>query len=174
MKVFICAVFSLLLFSCNTSKKTTAESHKINDMPDRVEVISGCPKDSECTSKLMEGKKIVFEKEESTGMMFPKFAEKLTGKVVKFEYNKKTDPRIMDASYREEVYFEMPSKNGTWKDKELVELNVVYGRFCFCDKDSVGYFKVDHGTLTKNENGITFSFENEQAPQILKEISFSF
>lgn len=174
MRVFVYAAFSLLLFSCNASKKSMAESHKMNDMPDHIEVVSGCPAHGKCTIELMESKKIDFQKEKSTGMMYPKFADEMTGKVVKFEYDRKTDPKIMDASYREEVYFEMPSKNGTWKDKELEKLNVVYGRFCFCDKNSVGYFKVDHGTLTKDENGITFSFENKEAPQIMKEISFSF
>lgn len=174
MKVFIYAAFSLLLFSCNASKKSAIENNKKDKMPEQVAIVSGCPTDGECTSELMDGKKIVFEKEESTGMMYPKFPEELTEKVVKFEYNRKTDPRVMDASYREEVYFEMPSQNGTWKDKELQELKMVYGRFCFCDKDSVGYFKVDNGTLTKDDNGITLSFENEQGPKVIKEITFSF
>jgi hypothetical protein len=56
-------------------------------------------------------------------------------------------------------------------DKELKDITFLYGRFCYCQKNSVGYVKVDNGRL-KIENGqMRFQFKNGKIPQIIDEVA---
>lgn len=76
--------------------------------------------------------------------------------VVAFMFDKDRDPTLADSGYREQIHFEINTANPEVElsGRELGKANVIFSRWCFCDRRTVGNFMVNDGTLSiKKENG---------------------
>ncbi len=168
MKYLYSFIFLLVLYSCSSTQKTTKMIK-----PEKISVVKGCPDKAECEVEILQNKAIHKTTEETTGKFYPEFKEDSTKTVVKVEMTLNPDKAAVDGQYREEIIFEWPDKSTVnLKGKELENLNLIFGRFCFCDKEQVGYFEIEQGEINIAENIFSLNFENSQdIPQILKEIS---
>ena len=97
--------------------------------------------------------------------------------MLKFEYKRSVDPRILDGGYTEIVYAEIDpkTKDLNLSDEQLTTANVVFGRLCFC-KGQAGYFRIDQGSLvistTKDRSKTyAFTFTTDKVPQRITHFS---
>lgn len=171
MKKFLAIMLVFSLNACKTTQNTKDNKQQKLDFKE-VTIENGCLKGGECSFTVMPNKSISLQTEETTGMLYPKFETDSTMNVVKFKFEKDTDKKMMDAQYREEVIFEVPKTKSVLdlKDEDLANVHFTYGRFCFCARGSVGYFKVKKGKLTIENGKISFEFENGQVPQKLGKV----
>ncbi len=169
-KYFLVAVL-FGAFACNTTHNTTSKTQTDSfENMKNLTLKSDCPREADCTIELMKNKKIEYSKD-GIGMLSPNLKDSDSTHVIKYEFNKNQDEKMMDGQYREEVLFEIPvnKKELQLNDKALSTVNFTYGRFCFC-KGSAGYFKVHEGSLNLKNGKLTINFENNQVPQIIKSI----
>jgi hypothetical protein len=160
----------LILASCSCKKNTTALS---------ASLLSECPKDGDCKIELFDGKTMVV-KTTDTGSLYYELEENASKKVLKYTYNRKVKGNIQDASYREEVIFELNGneEKSTFVDNSLQDTQLLFGRFCYC-KGQTGYYKIDSGSLTVSKDKettttqINLNFKTEKVPQIIKAIAIS-
>lgn len=143
-----------------------------------VTITSECPKDGDCTIEIFDGKSIMMKTSE-LGSLYYDLEETANKKVVKYTYNRKVKGDLQDASYREEIIFEVPSVKDelVFNNESLQDAKVLFGRFCYC-KGQTGYYTIDQGSLRIineiNSKTTTFSldFTTKKVPQIIKSISF--
>lgn len=136
-----------------------------------------CPKDGDCKVEVFDGKSMVVKNTESESIFY-ELEENPAKKVVKYTYNRKVKGDIQDASYREEVIFEVPAKEekATYNDESLQEVKLLFGRFCYC-KGQTGYYKIDSGSLSISKNieskstAFNLNFKTEKVPQIIEVVS---
>ena len=94
--------------------------------------------------------------------------------VVKYEYSQNTDKSVVDGGYREEIIFEIDSKNNQNQliNLDLQKTKMLFGRYCFC-RGQTGLYKVIKGDLNiKNTEKLNFelNFTILEVPQITKNI----
>ena len=164
-------IIALLVFaSCSCKKNTTALS---------ASLLSECPKDGDCKIELFDGKTIVV-KTTDTGSLYYELEENTSKKVLKYTYNRKVKGNIQDASYREEIIFEVNSnqEKSTFVDSSLQDIQLLFGRFCYC-KGQTGFYKIGSGALTVSKDKqttttqINLNFKTNKVPQIIGAISIS-
>lgn len=143
-----------------------------------IEVIDGCPEgrgNISCSFEIIPNSRIQKSTEEVTGKIYPEILEDDTRNVIKFIFDKNPELAVMDGQYREEIMFDLPKNTAneiSFTDRELSEVNFLFGRFCFCERSQVGYFEVDKGNLSVSNEMIEISFENTDGlQQIIKNIS---
>lgn len=156
--------------ACNTAQKTAEDKSENLSTMENLKLESDCPRNAECTIGVMKNKKIEYSRD-GIGMLSPNMKDSDSTHVIKYEFNKNEDEKMMDGQYREEVLFEVPINEKEMKvsGKALSTINFTYGRFCFC-KGSAGYFKVHEGSVSLKNGNLTIDFENKQVPQIIKTI----
>jgi hypothetical protein len=101
-------------------------------------------------------------------------------KVVKYTYNRKVKGDLQDASYREEIIFEINSnaEESNFVDESLKEAKLLFGRFCYC-KGQTGYYKIESGSLRISKNKemettqINLTLKTAKVPQIIETIAIS-
>lgn len=159
---------TIILFSCNTLKKTKEVSMK---MP--------CPPNGQCEFAVLPNQTLEVLVD-GIGMQYPKFSSSETSDVIKFTYKKTTPEGTVDGNYTEVVYVVIPKTKKEWtlKDTALQQAKVLYGRLCYC-KGSTGYFEITDGNLTfkKTPDGqamLHLTFKNHRVPQLIKEIKGTF
>jgi hypothetical protein len=138
-----------------------------------------CPKDGDCKVEVFDGKSMVVKTTESESIFY-ELEENPAKKVVKYTYNRKVKGDIQDASYREEVIFEVPAKEekATYNDESLQEVKLLFGRFCYC-KGQTGYYKIESGSLRISKNKemkttqINLTLKTAKVPQIIETIAIS-
>lgn len=169
MRNLLIILFTLFLFSCNSTKKTK-ETASMNP-----EISMQCPEDGSCTFSVIKGKSLTVLKD-GIGMKYPELKDNPKTNIIKFTYHREAPNGLVDGNYTEEIYFEIPNNFYTLdlKDEALQKVKLLYGRLCYC-KGSTGYFKVTDGTLhyDKNKDGtatLSLIFNNNEVPQIIKEI----
>lgn len=96
--------------------------------------------------------------------------------MVVYNYTKRTDEKIVDATYREIILFEFDTDeiNVNLRDKNLQKVNLVFGRYCYCDKSEVGLFRVLEGelSLVQNDKEINISLKFKvKVPQQIEELN---
>lgn len=133
-----------------------------------------CPEGGVCEAQLQQNKQLLIKTEEATGFLYPAII-KGSNLVIQFEYSKKGPENIADANYSETIFFEIPKDvvQLNKKDKELTEVNLLYGKHCFCE--GAGYYAISKGELfiEKQANKLSFElkFEVEGTGQILHHIT---
>ena len=96
--------------------------------------------------------------------------------VIQFVYEKDLDKVAYDGGYREEVVFEFPNtiSEQNYKDEELQNTKMLFGRYCFC-RGQTGLYKVQEGKLhvssSKKETHFELQFNINEVPQVINEIS---
>lgn len=167
----ILLIFGLiLLVSCDAPKKTLGHGQKTKTAK------SQCPEQGKCSWELLRDKSLAIQKD-GTGMMYPEFVENPETSVIKFQYHRDSPTGVSDGQYTEEIYFEIGNdvKSLTLQNENLQKVKLLHRRMCFCERGTVGYFKVTEGLLeySKNKNGeatISLVFQNHQVPQVLEEL----
>ena len=169
MKNLLIILILTTIFSC------AAKKH--NQTATSVELLSGCSKNGTCTIKLMKNKRMLVTQDEfgSTQYSTEPNAEK---DIIVFNYSKTVKGNLQDASYREEIIFEIGNNLSEFNlsDAALQNTKMLFGRFCYC-KGQTGYYKVNKGKLSVTEdskhNIITVDFVISEVPQVIQQISFS-
>lgn len=166
------SLFALLLIvaSCVTKKNVTVIKASLS---------SQCPKYGDCKVEVFDGKSMVLKVTE-IGDLYYELEDNAAVKVLKYTYNKKVKGDIQDASYREELIFELSSnkENARFIDGSLQDAKLLFGRFCYC-KGQTGYYKIDSGSLSISKNKaletteINLAFKTEKVPQVIEAIAIS-
>lgn len=157
-------IFSLLIISCGSKKTSKAVdfSNKINT----------CPTDGNCKLEILKNKSIEFNY--NLGKLNYSLINNEKKIVVKYEYSQNTDKSVVDGGYREEIIFEIDSKNNQNQliNLDLQKTKMLFGRYCFC-RGQTGLYKVIKGDLNiKNTEKLNFelNFTILEVPQITKNI----
>jgi len=158
-------LFALIsLASCQCKKNTTPA--------EAVAITSECPKDGTCSVKLLKDKSIAVKKDEF-GRLYYTLEESTSKNVVHYIYKRTVKGDLQDASYREEIVFEIDAKSENLHiaDAALENKQLLFGRFCFC-RGQTGYYKINHGNLTvTNGKIVDLNFKTDEVPQIIKHIT---
>jgi len=92
------------------------------------------------------------------GQYYP-VIEKGDKMIVEFSFLEKGPDGTVDGDYSETIQFEVSNTidKFTIADKDLEQVNLLYGKQCFC-RGEAGYYKIDQGNLTveKSEDQIVF------------------
>ena len=169
MKKTIFFLTFILIVSCGTKKPSNVVLTAL--------LKSECPKNGDCTIQVFENKSLIVKSDEF-GSLYYNLEDDMLKKVVKYTYNRKVKGDIQDASYREEIVFEIENskENLMLSDDSLQEVQLLFGRFCYC-KGQTGYYKIKKGTLKISKvskgNEVDLNFEIKEVPQIINHISFS-
>ena len=163
-------IMLLILASCSSNKNTTALSASLT---------SACPKDGDCKIEVFDKKSMVVKTTETSSLHY-ELEESTSKKVVKYTYNRKVKGDIQDASYREEIVFEINSdvEESAFVDESLQDVQLLFGRFCYC-KGQTGYYKIDSGSLRISKNKemkttqINLAFKTNKVPQIIEAITIA-
>ncbi len=163
----------LFVFSCKVNN-TTLENNQ-SDKKDFFE----CPKEGICSVEILNNKLIKLKKDEF-GKSYIDLEESSKTNLLKFSYKKHPIEDTADSNYEEVVFIEIKDieKNISLKNKELLTVNAVFGRLCFC-RGSSGYFPIQEGNLSikkvsKNTYKIDFSFKINEVPQVITFFSETF
>jgi len=162
-------LFSICLFimSCSSQKKTFKAKS--------VVLLEACRSDGNCEVQLLENKSIQLKNDEF-GRIYYDLEDQIGTNVIKYTYNKKVKGDIQDASYREEIVFELGDENKMIADEALEETKMLFGRFCFC-KGQTGYYKINKGKLVssrqENSRTITLDFTITEVPQVINHLALS-
>ena len=165
---FLQALFLALLMSCSSSKNAGTNNVSRSGSPH-----INCPEDGDCSFEIMKNSSLEF-KYDDTGKLYPAI-EPGENMVVKYHYQRKPEPDVMDSGYSEYVYIEFnpESEQLILKDKELQKVKMIFGRICYC-KGAMGYFPVQEGSLilfNREKNlQLRTSFKVNKVPQIVTHI----
>ncbi|WP_372474044.1 hypothetical protein AB4865_01900 [Capnocytophaga sp. ARDL2] len=142
------------LMSCSILKKETIKGDvSTNWVGQTVTVQSQCPEEGVCTAERKDASKLTVHTVPSIYTIIEDSEDTL---VILYEYSRKTtaEEQIRDNFYREEIQFEIPKKDfkKTYKDEQLSEVKLVYGKHCYC-KGEAGMYLINKGTLEVKNNG---------------------
>jgi len=159
----------ILACSCKSTKNNSRTKLDIS----KITLGTGCPDRATCVAEIKPNTRIDYKTETSTGKLNPEFMPDSTQNVVKIEFSVNQDKKVMDAQYRELVYFEVPKNVSelSLQDEALQNVHFLFGRFCFCARETVGYFKVNSGKLKFKDGEFSIHVKNGKAPQKLRSIS---
>jgi len=164
-KILLGAVIALAL-GC-ASKQNNIDKNNVV-----LTLESTCPTDGNCTVEVFKETKLVVKQDEFGHNYYEKEYDPVK-RVIKYSYSRKVKGDIQDASYREEVVFELDHfENQKYIDSDIKLTKMLFGRFCFC-KGQTGNYEVKKGKLTIQDQKVTLDVEISEVPQIIKNISFS-
>ncbi len=105
-----------------------------------------CPEDGDCSLKIYKNSSIVLKKD-TTDMYYP-VIEKGNNIVVEYTFFIKGPEGTSDGDYSETIHFEIKetTKSLHIEDDTLVQVNLLFGKHCFC-RGEAGYYKVNDGNL---------------------------
>ncbi len=167
MKKILLLPFAVLTVFCS-SKQSANDSDKL---------MSDCPADGDCKFEILIDKKLEL-KRDSNGGNYYQILDNMGTYVVHYQYNRKTDPTLADAGYREEVLFELNSSAPSVElsDTDLSTVKAVFGRYCFC-RGQTGLYPIKEGKLSVKKTGeytnYNFSFKISEVSQIIEDIEFT-
>lgn len=159
--------FILIAFSACKTKTEITKQNQIKSMQ------TECPEEGNCKTEVLQNKQLLIKTEEATGSLYPEVTDG-NNLVVQFEYHKKGPKNVADASYTETITFEIPKDIDLLniKDKKLADVNLLYGKHCFCQ--DAGYYLISKGELSiqKQDGEISFEllFEVDKTDSILQHI----
>lgn len=164
---FFCFYILLSLISCSTKKPI--------DFKNSSKSFVGCPVNGDCTIELIENSKLTLQ-QDGIGQYYPKIETVEGVNLYKISFQRKVDERIMDAQYQEVIYFEIKkdASSLSYKNNELNEANITYGRLCFCPGNT-GYETISSGSFLferkKSQIAIQIEIEPKQFPVLMKNIN---
>lgn len=156
MKKIIFLATLLIAGACKTSNgldtsKSTTSTQNTQNQEDY------CPEKGSCSVKLLKNSSMMV-KEDTIGKYYP-VIEKGDKMIVQFSFVEKGPDGTVDGDYSETIQFELSDTVDklTIADKELEQVNLLYGKQCFC-RGQAGYYKIQQGNLTveKSKDQIVF------------------
>ena len=172
MKITIISVLILFATFC-----TPKNAVLVTNSSESLVTNSNCPKDGNCTIEILKNKKLLVKTDDIGGIYFDIINDNEYF-VIKYTYNRKVEKDLQDASYSEEIIFEVKNDAKNWRfiNQNMQNTKLLFGRHCYC-KGQAGYFKINAGTITsksiKDKIQYTVDFKAEKVPQILTKISFT-
>lgn len=175
-------LFIFITLSCNSQKnklvKNDVLEFKSNTNLTNKNQTSNCPADGICSIEVLKNKSLVVKTDE-IGALYYQIIDNKDTSVILYQYNKKTEAGLQDASYKEEIVFEINNSetNISQSNLDLQRSKMLFGRHCFC-KGQAGNFKVTEGNLKLIKNGLkidlSLDFKVKQVPQIITSINAIF
>ncbi|WP_157491986.1 hypothetical protein [Gelidibacter mesophilus] len=158
----------ILVSSCKTKPHQTSSFDKL---PEKGKP---CPDNGECHFSSTPNQSIILKKDEF-GIGYAQFS-KSDNTLLKFEYQRNAPLNTLDRQYIERIYFELPNppKPLLLQNRDLVKINLLFERVCFC-KGHTGFYKISEGVLslkplTNNRYHLQLRFKTAEVPQIITEI----
>jgi hypothetical protein len=158
-KIFFLSLVSLVLWSCNCKKNAVPEKNS------KAAMLASCPDGFDCRLEVLLNKSMVV-KTDGTGATYFELENQNGKTVYRYEIKQKQDQQYMDANYREEIIFELPSTTAdlTLSDTELQQAKMIFGVWCYC-KGKAGNYKITTGDFSKKGNEIHINFPAVVAEQ---------
>ncbi|MEW7290402.1 hypothetical protein ABW637_07565 [Aquimarina sp. 2304DJ70-9] len=145
----------ICISACKTSNAVDS-SEKISENVDNQKIQKYCPNDGDCSIKLHKNSSLILKKD-TTDALYP-VIEEGGHTVVVFEFSRKGAEGTADGDYSETIHFEIKeiTENLTVEGEKLAEVNMLFGKQCFC-RGEAGFYKVNDGNLIlqKSNNEIT-------------------
>jgi len=156
MKTILLIVVLFSVFSCKTIEDTTNVNSQSKEMT--VKTLQKCPDYGDCKIEIYKNKSLLIKKD-GIGKMYYELVDATTTSVVYFEYSRRMPEDLQDASYREEVVFEIDNKKDTANltNTELKQVKMLFGKHCFC-RSEAGYYNVNNGNLQYNYTNENLEF----------------
>ncbi|NBL64682.1 hypothetical protein GV828_05650 [Flavobacterium sp. NST-5] len=161
-QIFIATSLMIMLMGCHSQKKSM-EENKVT--------ISNCPNTGTCKFEVFENKKLVLNTD-VTDKIYYAFEDNVGSNVYVYQYNKITEPELVDAGYREEVLFELDQNMAkiNLEDKNLQEIKLVFGVMCFC-RGKAGNYQVLSGKFSYDSQNVSIELPDIVPDQILHNIN---
>jgi|TARA_B110000971_G_scaffold218599_1_gene257757 hypothetical protein len=167
-------MFILLMFAGCKSINKPVDTSKSS-----VQYFNNCPENGDCSLEILDNQTAKIEYDKFNNSYITLEESKTT--LLKFKYLRSEVPGTADSGYYEVIYLNIDKidPNMVLKDKSLAEVDAIFGRMCFCTKESTGYFPIRKGVLKskKNKNNqleIDFYFTIKDVPHFVKSISETF
>ncbi|SRX54239.1 hypothetical protein [Aequorivita sp. CIP111184] len=173
MKALLFLIPLFFVNACKTQTGTVISSE--NTKMEQVENgDTGCPKEGTCSVVVHKNKHLVI-KEDGTGALYP---EMVAGEnmVVEYTYSKEGPEGTADGNYSETIHFEIPAttENLSKENAKLAEVNLLYGKQCFC-RGEAGFYPITNGKLLveKSNTALMFDlkFKVEKTSQVVSHIT---
>lgn len=140
---------------------------KENNLP---KVSSKCPEERVCNLTIHKNKSLDIKKDEFNKIYYQLSDNKNVTTYI-YDYQMKNDITLEDASYKEDIIFELKN-NETFlalTNENLKNIKLIIGRHKFERSNNVGYFEVTKGNFTLKNQKITLNIETE-IPFLLKSV----
>ncbi len=162
MKKILLAPVLILIMSCSSYQKKSQKNDPF---------IYGCPNDGICSIEIEKNKCLKISQDDLNGISY-EFQKHNDKTVYIIEYNRNIDQKLIDGHYREQIVFELNNniENLQLAGDELQEIQMLFGRFCYC-KGYTGYYKVRNGRFNLKDKIISIEFAVKEVPQIIEKFS---
>ena len=177
MKILYLTALILILSSCKCKKDATnlTENQDSTIVAKPKEMIKQpCPENGVCKVEIFKNQSLDVKVDEFGSIYYNKSDNPETS-IVQYSYNRNVQKGLQDASYREEIVFEIKNdvKQLSLSNADLQTVKMLYGRFCFC-RGATGNYKIIDGdlNLTKTNNKVAFTlqFKNNKVPQLINNL----
>jgi len=153
MKYFT-IIFLLVTQTCKTTDNSNLVESFANKQDAKLQVVN-CPEKGTCKVAILKNKTISLQKD-NIGKVYPKIIDG-ENIVIMYTFKKENPQGYQDGNESETVHFEI--KADTTKeilDTNLKDLNLVFGKNCFC-RDIAGFYAVTKGSflIKSSKNGKT-------------------
>lgn len=175
MRKLLIIPFLTLITACNCQKKVSDKTSEIKK--DEVMTNSTCPSDGKCTIEVIKNKSLEVKSDEF-GSNYYNLTDNMNTSVVLYKYNRNVEEGLQDASYKEEIIFEINNseKQLSFLDRDLQKTKMIFGRICFC-RGQTGYYKVVSGKLflenLKETIKFNLNFKITEVPQIINSLNYT-
>lgn len=171
MKLSLLTPFLICIISCKSN-----QTSDVNLQKTAITVI--CPEDGTCDFEVLQNKNLKISKDEF-GSSYQTIVDG-DHIILKFIYQRDEIPNTSDSGYREEILLQLNPDQLVidLKDLELKQVNLHFGRFCFC-RGQTGIYEIINGQLSiiKTTSGnylLNLEFKTSEAPQIITKIAEEF
>ena len=177
MKILYLTALIFIICSCKCKKDVNnlTENQDSAMISNKVEMIKQpCPENGVCKVEILKNQSLDIKTDEFGSIYYNKIDNPDTS-IVQYSYNRNVQKGLQDASYREDIVFEIKNdvKQLSLSNADLQTVKMLYGRFCFC-RGATGNYKIIDGdlNLTKNSNKVAFTLQlkNNKVPQIINNL----
>lgn len=156
IKVFYLMIPFLMINACKTQTPTITNSNQ--SKTEQLKQNSSCPNEGDCTVIVHQNSKLTVS-DDGTGALYPQI-QKGDNLVVEYTFMIDGPEGTADGNYSETVHFEIPSNMKSLKKQSaaLAEVNLLFGKHCFCPGEA-GYYPITDGKLTVENKGETLTFD---------------
>ena len=159
-------IFLLTISTLINCKPTMNE----NNLTNQPKASSSCPEEGVCKLVIHKNKSLDIKKDEFNKVYYQLSDNEYVTTYI-YDYQKKTDPKLDDASYKEEIIFEVKNTETALAltNENLKKIKLIIGRHKFERSNNVGYFEVTKGNFTLKNKKITVNIDTDK-PFLVKNV----
>lgn len=165
MRNIFFAIFACLLLSCATKKQ---KEHIIFE---NYTVLSQCPEAGTCQFSIAKDTALTLASS-GNGALYYRLTPMPGHIVIKYTYDKKTNPAYADGSYREEFLFETDENFSNLKTYNPY-IKKIFGLHCFCKGKAV-YYTTDDARVQYVNKVLRFTVPAVSEGQVITEVEVGF